>query len=102
MPDKKLQLKTPLKNMLLNLNGDVNRATKAEEVCVSLGRYKEHYFQRIVFTWAEIADCRLSVLSDDCTLWAGRANFAVREEDVELIATTFGIRVEKRNEGKPA
>jgi hypothetical protein len=103
MSDKKLQLKTPLKNMLLNLRGGMNSATKAEQVHVSLGRYVKPYcFQRIVFTFDEIANCYLNVSDIDCSLWVSHAAFDIRPQDVELIATTFGIRVDRKNEGTPA
>lgn len=93
MSDKKLQLKTPLRNMVLNLRDDVNHATKAALVDASLGRKKGYYFERLVFTYSEIDNCYLSVNGNDCALWIGKACFEVRAEDVDLIATTFDIKI---------
>lgn len=102
MSDKTLQLKTPLKNMLLNLRSD--RMSGTELVNASLGRYTSRYdFRNIVFTFSDIQRCRLHVRgSDDCSLWIGSTAFDVRPEDVDLIATTFGIRIDKKDEGESA
>lgn len=99
---KRLQLKTPLRNLMLTLSGDINSANKEEELCVTLGRNKEYSYKQVVFTWNEIRNCRLDVRNGDCSLWVGRSSFDVRPEDVELIATTFGIRIDKKDEGASA
>lgn len=99
MLDKTLQLKTPLKNMVLILNGDTNRVTGSPEICVSLGRATAPYaFHRSVFAWDQITNCYLSMNAkeSDCTLWVGRTSFDVCVGDADLIATTFSINIDRR------
>jgi len=94
MTDKTLDVRTPVKSVVLTL-----RTSNRTQLYANLARLGRGVLARtpctsLAFGCGDLTQCRLVVDDQSCALWVNGAAFDVARSEVRAIATTFGIPLE--------